>query len=89
MQTYHFGQDLLDTYQSMSPFVQALWALMLPGFLLGLFAIWLNYRLRLKQCEPLHPFEIPDEDVDRIIAYRPPDEALDAPMLIAVTRREV
>ncbi len=88
MQNYHFGQDLLDTYQSISPFVQALWALMLPTIVLGMFAIWLNYRLQVKMHTPAHPFEIPDEDVGRIIAYRPPDEALDAPTLIAVTRRE-
>ncbi len=88
MQNYHFGQDLLDTYQSMSPFVQALWALMLPGLICALFAIWLNYQLRLKQCEPLHPFEIPEEDIGRIIAYRPPVEAMDAPTLMAVARRE-
>lgn len=54
MESYNFWADLLDTYQSLSDWIKALWLLVPPAFVLGLVAI-----LRL----PARAEEEPEEPV--------------------------
>ncbi len=51
MDGYNFWQDFFDTYQSLSDPTKALWLIVPPGFLLGLIALVLRYRVAVKQAE--------------------------------------
>ena len=49
MNEYNFWQDFFDTYQSLSDWMKFAWLVVPPAFLLGLFAIFLHYRLEAKR----------------------------------------
>ena len=49
MNDYNFWSDLLDTFQSSPDWIKALWLLIPPGFLLGLVALMLRFRIAAKQ----------------------------------------
>ena len=49
MEGYHFWKDVLDTYQSSSDLIQALWLIVPPAFLLGLIALLLRHRVQRKR----------------------------------------
>lgn len=51
MNDYNFWSDLLDTFQSSPDWIKALWLLIPPGFLLGLVALMLRFRIAAKQME--------------------------------------
>ena len=92
MDQYNFLQDLLDTYTSMSALLQILWLIVPPTFLAVMFALFLRYRLKQKQLAEnptdlpfTHPYLMDDEDIDRVIAYRPPCE--EAPILMAIMEK--
>lgn len=90
METYHFGRDLLDTYQSLTPLLQVLWLIVPPGFVCTLLAIWLRYRTVMSKHGlregNAHLFDLNDQNIKRMIAQQPLED--DAPTLIAVRERE-
>ena len=43
MPNYHFGQDLLDTYQSMSMFMQLAWLVVPFAFMVIIFGLILHH----------------------------------------------
>ena len=51
MEDYNFWQDFFDTYQSLSDGTKALWLIVPPGFLLGLVALVMRYRVAVRQAE--------------------------------------
>ena len=51
MNDYNFWSDLLDTFQSSPDWIKALWLLIPPGFLLGLVALKMRFRIAAKQME--------------------------------------
>ena len=51
MEDYNFWADLLDTYQSLSDWVKALWLLVPPGFLLALSVIISRHKIAYKKAE--------------------------------------
>lgn len=51
MTDYNFWADLLDTFQSSSDWIKALWLLIPPGFLLVVIAILMRYRIAGKRTE--------------------------------------
>ncbi|MBL4598300.1 MAG: hypothetical protein JKX93_04950 [Rhizobiaceae bacterium] len=55
MQEYNFWADLLDTYQSLSDWVKALWLLVPPGFLLALSVIISKHKIAYKKAENQAP----------------------------------
>ncbi len=58
MPNYHFGQDLLDTYQSMSMFMQLAWLVVPFAFALAVFALILHHMRKTgKEIEAFPPHE--------------------------------
>ncbi len=51
MEDYNFWADLFDTYQSLPDWIKALWLIVPPAFLLGLFALVMLYRLVSKEVD--------------------------------------
>lgn len=51
MNDYNFWSDLLDTFQSSPDWIKALWLLIPPGFLLGLVALMLRFRIAARQMD--------------------------------------
>lgn len=51
MDNYNFWADFLDTFQSSPDWIKALWLLIPPGFLLGLIAMMMRFRLTAKQMD--------------------------------------
>lgn len=51
MADYNFWMDLLDTFQSSSNWIKAVWLLIPPGFLLALIAMLMRYRIASKRAE--------------------------------------
>ncbi len=51
MAGYNFWQDFFDTYQSLSDPTKALWLIVPAGFLLGLIALVLRYRVASREAE--------------------------------------
>lgn len=51
MPDYNFRADLLDTFQSSSDWIKALWIVSVPAFLLGVLALVLRFRLAAKRLE--------------------------------------
>lgn len=51
MNDYNFWSDLLDTFQSSPDWIKAVWLLIPPGFLLGLVALTMRFRIAAKQIE--------------------------------------
>lgn len=51
MDNYNFWSDLLDTFQSSPDWIKALWLLIPPGFLLGLAALMMRFRIAAKQID--------------------------------------
>ena len=51
MNDYNFWADLLDTFQSSSDFIKALWLLVPPTFLLALIAMLMRFRIASKRAE--------------------------------------
>lgn len=49
MDDYNVWRDLLDTYQSLSDWMKALWLIVPPTFLLGFLALILWFRLASKR----------------------------------------
>ena len=49
MDEYNFWQDFFDTYQSLSDWMKFAWLVVPLAFGLGLFAIFLRYRLEAKR----------------------------------------
>ncbi|MEN0002258.1 MAG: hypothetical protein AAF940_15375 [Pseudomonadota bacterium] len=52
MDHYSFWQDLFDTYQSFPDWMQLLWLLVPPGFLLALIGLFMHYRLAARRSGP-------------------------------------
>ena len=52
MDHYNFWADLLDTYQSSSDMIKALWLLVPPTFLLALIAMLMRFRIASKRSLP-------------------------------------
>lgn len=66
---YNFWKDLLDTYQSLTDWVKALWLIIPPVFVLGLVALLCHHRRETKRLEqnqagPLVYEIYPDENGD-------------------------
>lgn len=55
MQEYNFWADVLDTYQSLSDWVKALWLLVPPVFLLALSVIISRHKIAYKKAENQAP----------------------------------
>ena len=55
MPEYHFGQDLLDTYQSLSPFMQLAWLVVPFAFMIGVLFIF-AYRIEKMSKNNSHGF---------------------------------
>jgi len=51
MEDYNFWKDLLDTYQSLSDAMKALWLIVPAAFVLGLVALILRTRVALREIE--------------------------------------
>ncbi|WP_288191696.1 hypothetical protein [uncultured Phyllobacterium sp.] len=51
MNDYNFWSDLLDTFQSSPDWIKAVWLLIPPGFLLGLVALTMRFRIAAKQMD--------------------------------------
>ncbi|MFJ7352920.1 hypothetical protein ACIQWS_02025 [Phyllobacterium sp. NPDC097923] len=49
MDNYNFWSDLLDTFQSSPDWIKAVWLLIPPGFLLGLVALTMRFRIAARQ----------------------------------------
>ena len=60
MDDYNFWADLLDTFQSSPDWIKALWIVAVPGFLLGVLALVLRFRLATMEATP---------SADRKLAY--------------------
>ena len=67
---YHPLQDLLDTYQSLSDFVQAVWLVVPLVFIFGLVALLLHHRLRRKQAAEQVPLPSDELLADHVIGKR-------------------
>ncbi len=51
MTDYNFWADLMDTFQSSTDWIKALWLMISPGFLLTLIAMLVRYRIASKKTE--------------------------------------
>lgn len=51
MTEYNFIADFLDTFQSSPDWIKALWLLIPPGFLLGVIAMAMRFRMTTKRME--------------------------------------
>ena len=51
MESYNLWRDVLDTYQSSPDWIKALWLVSIPGFLLGVLALVLRYRVAVRRLE--------------------------------------
>ncbi|MGI9421918.1 MAG: hypothetical protein ACR2PA_01915 [Hyphomicrobiaceae bacterium] len=53
MDDYNFWQDLLDTYQSLPPWLQLAWLVLPPTFFLSLLALVLRFWLLCRRLGPI------------------------------------
>lgn len=73
MNEYNFWRDLLDTFQSSTDWIKALWLIIPPLFLLALFRMAMRFRLsRLKAIQkpvsvPIYPART--DDTDEILVF--------------------
>lgn len=70
MEGCNFWADLLDTYQSTSDWVKALWILMWPAFVLSVLALVLQYRLALARLRVSGEGRPANDDDDQVARFR-------------------
>jgi hypothetical protein len=86
---YNFWRDLFDTYQSLTPLLQALWLIVPPTFVVTVLALCLQPRRRRRRHRhDQHPFPPTHWHPSQHPSALPPLEHRTPPLLDITTEKE-